>query len=492
MKAAAAAAAALAVALGAPGQAQAARPPVVVLVFDEFPTTSLLGKNRQIDAIRYPNFAALAASSTWFRNATTVHDSTFAALPSILDGRVHRYREGGRPHVTRRSLLSLLAGHGYRVHASMEVHGICPRRYCGRGRGRHYNLNRGRLPRLGSFIRAIKGRRRPTLHFKHTLVPHLPWIYLPSGRQFLRGPLAPLRGLSSPRNTGDPTLVRLAWQRHLLQVGAVDHMVGRLIRRLIATRLWDRALVVVVADHGISFRVREHDRRAVTQAKLARIAPVPLFVKRPRQRRGRIDGAYVRTDDVLPTIAAVLHMRVPWRTSGRSAFSRAVRRRHRISVGTRAKATPPITLGVRRFQARWQAVIHVQHALFGFGATGLYGGPHATLLGRAVTAQRRGRVRAVIARRRSLRRVLPQSTFRPALVAGHIVGGARGARRDLAVVVNGRVAAVSRSFHLPTERGESFAVLVPESVLKPGRNRVRVLSVARRKGHLELRLLGRA
>jgi hypothetical protein len=64
------------------------RPPIVVIVLDEFPTETLTKPGGEIDADRYPNFAALAETSTWFRNGYTVFDSTFKALPSILDGRM--------------------------------------------------------------------------------------------------------------------------------------------------------------------------------------------------------------------------------------------------------------------------------------------------------------------------------------------------------------------------------------------------------------------
>ena len=68
--------------------ARTGRPPIVVIVLDEFPTESLTTPSGEIDAERYPNFAALAETSTWFRNGYTVFDSTFKALPSILDGRM--------------------------------------------------------------------------------------------------------------------------------------------------------------------------------------------------------------------------------------------------------------------------------------------------------------------------------------------------------------------------------------------------------------------
>ena len=64
----------------------AATTPVVVVVFDEFPVTSLMDERRQVDPIRYPHFAALAQQSTWFRNATTVSETTTAAVPAIVSG----------------------------------------------------------------------------------------------------------------------------------------------------------------------------------------------------------------------------------------------------------------------------------------------------------------------------------------------------------------------------------------------------------------------
>ena len=59
--------------------------PVVMIIFDELPVTALMDEQRQIDAVRYPNFAALAQTATWFRNTTTVADTTLIAVPAILE-----------------------------------------------------------------------------------------------------------------------------------------------------------------------------------------------------------------------------------------------------------------------------------------------------------------------------------------------------------------------------------------------------------------------
>lgn len=62
-------------------------PPIFMFVLDEFPLVHLLDAQGEIDENRFPNFAAFSKDSTWYSNATTVHDYTLKAVPSILTGR---------------------------------------------------------------------------------------------------------------------------------------------------------------------------------------------------------------------------------------------------------------------------------------------------------------------------------------------------------------------------------------------------------------------
>src|SRR6185436_20834269 len=77
-----------------PAQSAERRPPVIFIVFDEFPADDLLRPDGTIDADRFPNFAELASISTWFPNATTVYDST--------SGRCRRSSTGACPGRARR------------------------------------------------------------------------------------------------------------------------------------------------------------------------------------------------------------------------------------------------------------------------------------------------------------------------------------------------------------------------------------------------------
>jgi hypothetical protein len=289
--------------------------------------------------------------------------------------------------------------------------------------------------------------------------------------------------------------VHLAYQRHLLQVGAVDRELGRLLSRLRETGLYDRALVIVAADHGISFLVGQRDRRVVRRFNVQDIAPVPLFVKRPGQRHGRISRAYARTYDILPTIADVLHVRVPWRTAGRSVFSSALRRRRTIRLVGRNRFERVVRLSTADFQRRWRGAIRRRQLLFGSGLArpGLYRvGPRADLIGRrteGLPIAPPGAPHALVNGAAELRHVDLGSDYRPVLVSGRISNGAPRARRDIAIAINGRIEAVTRSFYLRGSHKESFACLVPEDALL-ATNRVQVLAVSGERRGLRLQLLG--
>ena len=70
---------------GAQGQSGNSTP-VVLVIYDEFPVAMMMDKNMNINAARFPAFADLGKTATWYKNNTTVSDATFTAVPAILTG----------------------------------------------------------------------------------------------------------------------------------------------------------------------------------------------------------------------------------------------------------------------------------------------------------------------------------------------------------------------------------------------------------------------
>jgi hypothetical protein len=460
------------------------RPYAVLLVLDEFPGDTLLAPSGAIDAGRYPNFAALAGDSTWFRNASTSYDSTTRAVPLILDGiRPHKGTlpiARDHPH----SIFTALGRRGYRIVTSEEATALCPRRYCPAERTRRPaiipNLKGGRAERFEQFIRSIRASSRPTFWMKHALLPHGPWLYMPSGHKLRPDGPELLPGMQTIPGFYDDYLTDHNEQRYLLQLGFVDRLLGRLVARLKSQGMYDHTLIVVTADHGFAWQVGVPTRRLLSLSNVDELAPVPLFVKKPRQRRGRVNDALARTLDVTPTIADVLNVPLGYPTDGHSAFSRAVRARHEVSLPKRDFSSI-VRISPERWKARRRALVRRRLRHLGSGDwASLYTslGPNHSLIGQDVGSARSAPgTRATIALERSFAHVRRSSGVVPCQIAGRIHGSGAKSERDLAIAVNGRIEAVGRSFHLQGEKVESYSVMVPEDALREGRNTVEVLEV---------------
>jgi hypothetical protein len=519
-----------------PPAVSSAHTPVVVVVFDEFPVTSLMRPDGRINARRFPNFARFAGTSTWFRNATTVHAATFAAVPAILTGRLPR--DDQLPVVAdhEQNLFTLLGG-GYRLHVSEAVTRLCPESLCpvrragvvSRVRGlvsdaglvyAHAVLPedlRAKLPsvtdswlhvrgegavdldsalslmrRLDDDVRAteptlqfarfLDGIRpapagRPPLHFVHVGLPHAPWNHFPSGVVYPGGHPDAVDG---DRWVEDDVAPRGNLERHLLQVGYVDRLLGRMVARLRSTGLFDRALVVLVADHGASFRAGNL-HRGLTRSNLSDIAYVPLFVKAPRQRAGRAVDRHVRTIDVLPTIADVAGVRLPEPVDGVSLLAAATPLA-RVSVadwnGT------DLTVGEHRLRKERGATVRRLASTFGTGGFDrrffAFDGAGA-LVGRRVDASvpRAAGVRAVLA---SGGRQQVARSYLPAYVRGRLTGPDVAAGSVVAVALNEAVVATTRAYR--ADGRTRFAVTLPPWAYRTGRNTLRIFVAASPSGPL--------
>ena len=529
-------------------QAPVRRPaPIVFVVFDELPTSSLMDASERIDAERYPAFAALASEATWYRRATTVSESTYEALPAIVSGRLPR--PGLLPHAIDhpRTLFTLLAG-THRMHAAGALVQLCPQDLCvlddprsaadrlagilsdlaivfphlvlgpdlrallppidhtwqgfgagraergleatglGHARRRVRRSHVDRLEKAMGFLERIGSGDRPGLWFLHVLLPHSSFTYLPSGRSY--GEADGMPGLTgdrreTKRHAADEWNVEQSYQRHLLQVGALDRFVGALVDRLKDVGIYDRSLVVLTADHGVSFRAGEHVRHA-TQTTFQDILAVPLFIKAPFQREGRIDDRPTELVDIVPSVAHLLETRLPWPVDGRSLFEEVSGQEGREGVTKVYRShTPEPAAFTGLAQAMARAALR-RDRLFGSGPwyPRLYArGPHGALVGRAVSevpdAQASG-IEVTVDRAARFSSVDPDSGLVPARVTGQVASpGSDPSSVALAVAVNGTIQAVTEPWKVPIGGREGlWSAMVPETAFRPGRNAVEVFTIS--------------
>jgi len=102
---------------------------VLWFVLDEFSVSSLMTPEGEINAERFPGFAALAATSTWYRNNLTVSKDTIEAVPAMLTG---RYPEMGRSPTLAtypENLFTITAGQ-LAMDVNETITRLCPRDQC--------------------------------------------------------------------------------------------------------------------------------------------------------------------------------------------------------------------------------------------------------------------------------------------------------------------------------------------------------------------------
>ena len=334
-------------------------------------------------------------------------------------------------------------------------------------------------PRIGELAAAIEEPTGdgPNLWVVHATIPHNPWILTPEGHQYLPRSFDTLvvPGLQNDNTwVDDEVLTRQGLQRHLLQVGAVDRQLGVVMDALEAQGLWDDALVVVTADHGIAFTPGQPARNPVAST-LAEIFHVPLFIKAPQQAHGEIETGNALTMDVLPTIVDLLDVDTDWEFDGESLASGPHRPDKPVLLDGERSALTTDFDDVLAVAARNQALLPHGDDWLGVAAVGTYG----DLVGRPVTAIDAGDP--------------PSGTWRtdqaeefddwdpdgggltPVLLRGDLRSDATTTPTEALVAVNGTVAGVAVAFHASNDGELTFSAVLAEELLQPGHNEVQLL-----------------
>jgi Sulfatase len=490
------------------------QPPLVMILFDEFPLSSLLDHTGQIDRRVYPNFAALAGQSTWYRNATGISGYTPWAMPAMLTGRYPAKVKAPSWTEYPDNMLTLF-GRYYDLKAYETISQLCPPSRCrfsdghldqaglgavlaetarsyrklispydaaedpasfadqtdaeaGRPLGPTFRFDRMRLnqpSRFNDFLAGLEDSQRPTMHFLHVLLPHPPWRYQPSGTEYNDKSFA----VAHKTEEAPAPVVELAHQRHLLQVAYTDRLVGQVVDKLKAEGMWDKSLVVMGADHGQGWVPGEQPRYLSTH-NAPDLMWVPQFIKAPGQRRGRVDDRNWEQVDLLPTIADLVGIQVPWRMDGLPQAGPPARRRSdkwfydlpgRREVRDGPTNFTRVLAGVTDTLARAQE-----------GPRGLYRfGKFADLIYRdpATVGPIGGSpASATLDDQKQYRRVDPASGRVPALVSGTLAVPPPAGSTVL-VAVNGRVGGASELFPgRPGQPADHFGVITPDFLWQPG------------------------
>lgn len=339
--------------------------PVMIVVFDELPLVSLLSARERIDAAMFPAFSRLSQRSTWYRNASAVDATTAGAIPALLTG---RYPEPGRqPTVEDHpdNLFRLLAGHRemrvsefrtrlwqsppslpegpvrrLRVLGSdlgiLYLHILLPHDLSERlpppSHGwRALREDAPNAPRVESLqsddspeqtvrraLASVKRGERPAFWYLNVELPRRPWRFLPSGRSYL--PTTDY-GLQDGVWKGSEWWVTQAYQRHLLQLELADRLLGQILDRLESEGLFDETLLVVTSDRGVGFWAEQPFQDPAGMEHPEDVLSIPLFLKLPGQSEGAVDPRNAESIDVVPTVAAVLDVEVPWKVEGCSLLN---------------------------------------------------------------------------------------------------------------------------------------------------------------------------
>ncbi len=368
------------------------KPPIVLVVMDEAPLYALLNSEGSINRERFPNLAQLATEATWHRNATAASNWTAQAVPAILTSQLPE--KGDLPIASQHpeNIFTALASH-YPLNVYEPITSLCPTNLCKSfvPVGERWNTARFRgflrdalvvfghrilpeslrdnLPTIdegwGGFagenteapgdneeermsllraygvlgptyqtniLRDLTNRMAtattPEAYIAHLLVPHRPWRSTPDERVYrLYAPDVPQDFVPS-----DIDQRRTMYQRYLLQMAMVDTALGKMIAEMKQANTWDKSMVVITADHGLTLAPEGKVRQAIFDNPEVTddLYRVPMFVKLPQQTTGETTNCTVSVLDVLPTILSVAQVETGWTFDGRDISTQCPENSRRV------------------------------------------------------------------------------------------------------------------------------------------------------------------
>ena len=273
---------------------------VYLIVLDEAPLFAIVKKDGTINEKRFPGFAELARHTTWYRNTLTTAQRTTEAVPALLDGNWPTIRNYPVYRDHPNNLFSLFLGKR-KIDEYQPVTRLCPPDTC-----RNVPVDNSRsvplqVSQFRSGVKEAASINEPSLIFRHVLLPHRPWLLSVDLRISNETSADPRTGHNFERR-------RDSYQRMLIQFVATDKLITEMLRTMKKSPNWNKTMLIVTADHGLTFvpgqseRIRVNPNSTDTLEDLYR---VPLFIKYPGQSVPSVNDCPVSSIDILPTILNV-------------------------------------------------------------------------------------------------------------------------------------------------------------------------------------------
>lgn len=526
---------------GATGAGQpATTPPIVLILVDELPVTTLMDAEKQIDRRRFPHLSEFASSATWYRSTLTPGIQTISAIPAILTGTQPEelrlptgaeypnnifsllkdwYKFNANESATALCPVSLSAtqpgGGEFRVRLqsladdSLVIlkHLVYPQQYAVdlpsvQNRWGDFNASGNRLNAFDTdmdatrswrkmadhHVAAVLGLERRTIfdrfmtnlgkeadsasfHFVHLMLPHQPWDLLPTGTRYRVWADLPGFQLVDDRWTGSPEIGEVQYQAHILQAAYVDRLLGEVFDELKRKGWYDESLVIVAADHGVTFKTGLPSRNLHAD-NAGDLLWVPLLVKYPGQSSGTVVDETRSVLDIVPTIADVIGLELTWKTDGSSLLqplAEPIRNARTLDPAGTLHTLDLTTLSDQRGATLRRLV--ERFSLDSTSTDHFRFGRYASLIGKTIQGLelRDGGPQLSLRQPSIFKAVVPESGYVPSLINGTLQGMPEEFD-EFMVAVNGVVRATARVGRVDGEW--AFSCIVPEESFRKGSNRI--------------------
>lgn len=331
--------------------ALANKPNILHFVFDETSLRSLQKPDGTLDADVVPNIAKFLETATWYRQATSNYSETIYSVGSTLSGELIRPDPLNRHHhifheaVQTHGIVYYLKQAGYNVEifgqhipykqfftgladkitgdedvASSQkvdfVYAILKRLTFESFAQLSYQIAREPIhneeqgyPYHGAQMMQLVAKRVENLNnsgnfiFTHVLLPHSPFIFSRDGKLVFKDPIH--------------------YQDYLEQIKYTDSLFGQIVEALKRQHLFDSAMIIVQADHGLRKPFDEvlktedvslHESSVgliyMVPQSLEMLARIPLFIKYPGQHAMVVSDQSAHPLDIFPTIKYALGQEV--------------------------------------------------------------------------------------------------------------------------------------------------------------------------------------